>query len=68
MDGFVKNDKVIVVAASNNLSCVDAALLRPGRFDSVIEISQPNEDERVGIFKTLVKRKQINCVLMEKEI
>jgi ATP-dependent Zn protease len=36
MDGFIKNEKIVVIAATNNLSKVDPALLRSGRFDLLI--------------------------------
>ena len=36
MDGFMENDKIIVVAATNLVDSIDPALLRPGRFDRKI--------------------------------
>jgi transitional endoplasmic reticulum ATPase len=41
---------VIVVAATNRPELVDPALLRPGRFDLVVELGYPNEEERRAIF------------------
>lgn len=38
MDGFNKHKDIIVIGATNRFSSLDPALLRPGRFDSLIEI------------------------------
>ena len=42
MDGIESKSHVIVVAATNRLDIIDTALLRPGRFDRLIEIPLPN--------------------------
>jgi transitional endoplasmic reticulum ATPase len=49
LDGIEKMKDVVVLAATNRLDIIDPALLRPGRFDIVIEISAPNEAERLEI-------------------
>ncbi len=46
MDGFRSNETVFVVGTTNYLESVDAALLRPGRFEFLIEIPAPSEDDR----------------------
>ena len=46
MDGFEENDKIIVVAATNLVNSIDQALLRPGRFDRIIEIHLPDMEAR----------------------
>jgi ATP-dependent 26S proteasome regulatory subunit len=51
MDGFVENDRILVVAATNLVKTIDPALLRPGRFDHKIEVSLPNTDARKDILK-----------------
>ncbi len=51
MDGFDTSGNVKVVAATNRVDLLDPALLRPGRFDRVIEIPLPDEDGRVEILK-----------------
>jgi ATP-dependent Zn protease len=49
MDGFDKDEKIIVIAATNRMDLVDSALRRPGRFDYVITISLPDEQQRLAI-------------------
>ena len=51
MDGIEGRTGVIVVAASNRADLIDTALLRPGRFDLVVELEYPNESERCNIFE-----------------
>ncbi len=49
MDGFEKNDKIIILAATNRPDVLDPALLRPGRFDRKVVISLPDIKEREDI-------------------
>jgi cell division protease FtsH len=49
MDGFEKGSNVVVMAATNRVETLDAALLRPGRFDRSVEIPLPNQLERTAI-------------------
>lgn len=51
MDGFDPRGEVKLVAATNRLDMLDPALLRPGRFDRVIEIPLPNREARESILK-----------------
>lgn len=48
IDGSI-SDGVLVLGATNRPSALDAALLRPGRFDRVIYVPQPDEEARVQI-------------------
>lgn len=57
MDGFLENDKIVVVAATNIADSLDPALLRPGRFDRKVEIPLPEQAERLAIFKIHLKSK-----------
>ena len=50
LDGFDSLDDVKVIAATNRPELLDAALLRPGRFDRIITISNPNTEARELIF------------------
>lgn len=51
MDGFDARGEVKLIAATNRLDMLDPALLRPGRFDRVIEIPLPNKEARESILK-----------------
>jgi transitional endoplasmic reticulum ATPase len=50
MDGIEGRTGVIVLAATNRSELIDPALLRPGRFDVVVELRYPNLEEREAIF------------------
>merc|ERR1719261_2118143 len=51
MDGFEGNAGVIVIAATNRADVLDAALLRPGRFDRRVPVDLPDKDGRLAILK-----------------
>jgi len=51
MDGFDARGEVKLIAATNRLDMLDPALLRPGRFDRVIEIPMPSREAREAILK-----------------
>ncbi len=55
MDGFQKNDSVIILAATNRPDILDPALLRPGRFDRHVNVSRPTMKGRHEIFKVHVR-------------
>jgi cell division protease FtsH len=59
MDGFVKNDDVIVIAATNRRDILDNALLRPGRFDRIITIPLPDSRSRKDILNVYLKNKKL---------
>lgn len=50
MDGFERDQNIVVVAATNRPDDLDPALRRPGRFDWEINFPDPNEEDRVEIF------------------
>ncbi len=49
IDGFESLDNVILIAATNRLDAIDPALLRPGRFDHLIEVPLPDSETRIEI-------------------
>ena len=51
MDGFSKNEGVIVIGATNRLEDLDKALLRPGRFDVRVTLTKPDLVGRKDIFR-----------------
>ena len=57
MDGFEGNDGVIILAATNRADVLDPALLRPGRFDSQIRVSNPDKRARSQILKVHARNK-----------
>ncbi|MGC8479265.1 MAG: AAA family ATPase, partial [Candidatus Micrarchaeia archaeon] len=56
MDGLQELKNVVVLAATNRPEEVDPALLRPGRFDKIVEIPMPNEEARLAILTVHTKR------------
>jgi len=59
MDGFKTGTDVVVLASTNRADILDAALLRPGRFDRQIDIQRPDITERAAIFKVHLKPIQL---------
>ena len=60
MDGFVDNDGVIVMAATNRPDILDPALLRPGRFDRQIYVPKPDLQGREAILKVHSRGKRLD--------
>ena len=60
MDGFANDTGIIVIAATNRPDMLDAALLRPGRFDRQIHIELPNLEGRRDILELHAKKFKIN--------
>ncbi|MFA5124592.1 MAG: ATP-dependent zinc metalloprotease FtsH [Patescibacteria group bacterium] len=59
MDGFEPSDNVIVMAATNRPDVLDAALLRPGRFDRRVTLDLPDINDREAIMKVHAKKKPL---------
>ncbi len=59
MDGFVGNESVIVLAATNRVDILDPALLRPGRFDRQITMGYPDIKGRFDILKIHARNKSL---------
>ncbi len=65
MDGFDKQTNVIVIAATNRPDVLDAALLRPGRFDRQVMLDKPDIRGRLAILEVHAKGKPLeNDVLL----
>ena len=58
MDGFEGNEGVIVLAATNRADVLDPALLRPGRFDRQIQVSNPDVRARAAILRVHARNKK----------
>ena len=55
MDGIETLENVVVIAATNRPDIIDPAILRPGRFDRLIYVPEPDEKARLEIFKIYTK-------------
>ena len=60
MDGFESNEDIILMAATNRPDVLDAALLRPGRFDRQIVVDVPDLKGRLGILEVHTKKIVMN--------
>ena len=60
MDGFDNSQNIIVIAATNRPDVLDAALLRPGRFDRQIIVDVPDYKGRLGILQVHTKKVVLN--------
>ncbi len=56
LDGFELRGDVKIIGATNRVDILDPALLRPGRFDRMIEFPVPNEEARESIFKIHIRK------------
>lgn len=60
MDGFDNRGDVRIMAATNRVDMLDAALLRPGRFDRIIEVPLPDKQSRHEILKIHTRRMNLD--------
>ena len=60
MDGFNDNEGITVMAATNRMDILDSALLRPGRFDRIINIPLPDLESRREIINLYLKNKIVD--------
>ena len=68
MDGFESTQNVKIIAATNRPELLDKALLRPGRFDRIIEIGLPDSSERNKILKILTNSMPLSKSIKLKNI
>ena len=59
IDGLEELNNVLIIGATNRLDIVDEALLRPGRFDRIIKVPNPDIDGRKHIFEIHTKNKPL---------
>ena len=60
MDGFADNEGILIMGATNRRDVLDAALLRPGRFDRIINVPLPDVESRAKILKVHTKNKMLD--------
>ncbi len=66
LDGFDARGDVRIVAATNRIDLLDPALLRPGRFDRIIEIPMPDAEGRKEIFNIHTRNMKLEGVDLEE--
>jgi cell division protease FtsH len=60
MDGFASKKNIFIVGATNRVEDLDPALLRPGRFDRIIQINKPTFDHRKAMLALYSKRVRLD--------
>jgi proteasome regulatory subunit len=68
MDGFDLRGDVRIIAATNRPDIIDPAMLRPGRFDRLIEIPLPDYDGMTEIFKVHTRRMNLDKKIKLEEL
>ena len=68
MDGFARNEGVIVLAATNRPDILDPALLRPGRFDRQIHVGRPDVKGREEILRVHARNKKLDGSVDLKQV
>lgn len=68
LDGVEELKGVLVMGATNRLDMLDDALIRPGRFDLLIEVGLPDEDSRARIFEVHLAGKPIEAAVEPGEL
>ncbi len=59
MDGFGKEEGIIVLGATNRVDILDSALVRSGRFDRKVKVGLPDDDGREEILKVHLRNKRV---------
>ena len=60
LDGFEPSQGVLVLAATNSISALDEALIRPGRFDARVSVPYPDENARIKLVEMYSRGKRLN--------
>ena len=68
MDGFEARGDIGIIAATNRPDILDPALIRPGRFDRVIEVPVPDEEGKYEILKIHTKNMSLDVDVNLKQI
>lgn len=68
LDGFEERGDVKIIGATNRIDILDPALLRPGRFDRMIDFPMPNGEARTSIFKIHARNLRIDGELNFKKL
>ncbi len=68
MDGIEELKGVLVLAATNRLDMLDPAVLRPGRFDEIVELGLPDEQARADIFEVHLRDKPLGAGISARDL
>ncbi len=68
MDGILALEDVVVIAATNRPDIIDRAVLRPGRFDRLIYVPEPDEKVRLEIFKLYTKNMPLDVSVILEDL
>ncbi len=68
LDGFTDRGNVRIMAATNRIDMLDPAILRPGRFDRIIEVPVPDEKGREAIFKIHTRKMTMETDVDMKDV
>lgn len=60
LDGFEPSQGVLVLAATNSISALDEALIRPGRFDARVSVPYPDENARIKLVEMYSRGKRLS--------
>ncbi|MFC6732129.1 MULTISPECIES: proteasome-activating nucleotidase [unclassified Haladaptatus] len=60
MDGFEERGEIRIIAATNRFDMLDRAILRPGRFDRLIEVPKPGQEGREKIFEIHTRKMNVD--------
>jgi len=68
LDGFTPTSDVKIIGATNRPDILDDALLRPGRFDRIIDVGLPDIDGRTQIFEINLKHMNVDKKVSAKKL
>lgn len=68
MDGFSSSEGVLVIAATNSYASLDAALVRPGRFDRKYKIDNPDKATIIKVIEMYTKNKKLDEKISIEEL
>ena len=60
LDGFTPMSNIKIIGATNRPDILDDALLRPGRFDRIVDVGLPDQDARAEIFRIHLKKMNVD--------
>lgn len=68
MDGFSNEDGVLVIAATNSYASLDAALIRPGRFDKKYKVDNPDTNTILKLIDMYTQNKKLDTKIQKEQL